>query len=104
MTATVGGAVVAPLHRHFSPKHLIEVIGEMLHLGAPVLRAYLDAPTGAWLAREGTHRLRAAFLLGWAPVLVPIPWWRTQAALERARFAAIEYGYAFPQVLVNAHG
>lgn len=95
-------AIVAPLHRYFSPAHLVDVMDEMQRRGAPLLRAYFDAPSGAWFAREGTHRLRAAFLLGVAPALTPIPWWRTAAALERARFAAIEYGYAFPRVQVTA--
>lgn len=51
-------------------------------------------------AMEGTHRLRAAWILGLAPVLVRVAWWRSAAALERARFAAIEYGYSFPRVEV----
>lgn len=93
--------IVAPLHRYFSPDHLVDVIGEMRRRGAPTLRAYFDASSGAWLAREGTHRLRAAFLLRVAPVLISITWWRSGAALERARFAAIEYGYAFHRVQVT---
>lgn len=92
--------VVAPLHRYYSPPHLMEVVRAMRTLGPPRLRAFLDEHTGAWLAAEGTHRLRAARLLGVAPVLVPIRWWRTRAALARARFAAIEYGHAFPRVEV----
>lgn len=92
--------IVAPLHRHFSQDHLERVILEMRRRGAPVIRAYQDE--SAWLAREGTHRLRAAFLLGIAPILVAVPWWRSRAALERARFAAIEYGYVFPAPGGNA--
>ncbi len=90
--------IISPLHRHFSPEHLAHVIGEMRRRGSPVIRAHFDASSGAWLAREGTHRLRAAFLLGLAPALVPIAWWRGRPALERARFAAIEYGYSFPAI------
>lgn len=67
----------------------------MHQLGAPSLRAFWDAPYGVWFAYEGTHRLRAAFLLGLMPTLIPIAWWRSAAALTRARFAAVEYGYAF---------
>lgn len=87
--------IVAPLHRHFSQEHLVEVIGEMRRLGPPVLRAHRDAVTGMWFEREGTHRLRAAHSLELTPILVPVQWWRTRAALERARWAALEYGYAF---------
>lgn len=92
--------IITPLHRYFRPDHLEEVVVEMRRRGAPVLRAYFDAPSGAWLASEGTHRIRAAFLLGIAPVLVPIAWWRSGPALVRARFAAIEYGFLFPLVQV----
>lgn len=87
--------IIAPLHRHYSPGHLVEVAHEMRRRGAPVLRAHCDSVTGMWFSREGTHRLRAAHLLGLTPVLVPVPWWRTRAALVRARWAALEYGYEF---------
>lgn len=69
-------------------------------LGPPRIRAHRDTASGVWLAAEGTHRLRAARLLGLAPVLIPVPWWRSPRSLERARFAAIEYGHAFPRVEV----
>jgi hypothetical protein len=92
--------VVAPLHRHFTPAHLDDVARTMLSLGPPRIHAYLDAVTGAWFAREGTHRLRAAIALGFAPIMVPVRWWRSASALARARCAAIEYGYAFPRVEV----
>ena len=87
--------IVAPLHRHFSATHLVAVMQEMRVRGAPRLRAHHDAGTGFWLAMEGTHRLRAAYQLGLRPVLIPIPWWRGGPALERARFAALDYGYDF---------
>lgn len=93
--------IVAPLHRYFSSTHLDDVIGTMAQLGAPRIRAYFDTESAAWLAYEGTHRLRAAFALGLAPILIPIAWWRTRAALVRARFAAIDYGYAFSRVQVQ---
>jgi hypothetical protein len=92
--------VVSPLHRHYSPAHLDHVAAQMRQLGAPRLRGYHDATSGCWLLAEGTHRIRAAKLLGLAPVLIPVPWWRSQAALDRARFAAAEYGYLFPVVKV----
>lgn len=88
--------IVAPPHRHFSPYHLAGVVQEMRRLGPPRIRAHFDAASGFWLSREGTHRLRAAKALGVAPVMVPIPWWRSRASLERARFAAMDYGHVFP--------
>lgn len=88
--------LIAPLHRHFRPHHLALVSAQMAVLGAPVLRAFFDPSTGAWLAREGSHRLRAAHRLGLVPRLVMTPWWRSLAALERARYAAAQYGLVFP--------
>lgn len=92
--------VVTPLHEHFSPPHLEHVVSEMRRLGAPRIRAYLDVETGAWLAQEGTHRLRAALRLGIAPVMVHVRWPRSREALERARFAAIERGHVFDRIEV----
>jgi hypothetical protein len=100
--AVVTASVVSPLHRYFSPAHLDDVAREMRQRGSPVLRAHRDLTSGAWFAMEGTHRLRAAFILGLEPVLVPISWWRTRSALHRARFAAAEYGYMFKSVRVAA--
>lgn len=92
--------VVSPLHRYFSQAHLEHVAAQMCELGAPRLRGYYDEATGCWLLMEGTHRIRAAKLLGLAPALISVPWWRSAAALERARFAAAEYGCLFPVVNV----
>ncbi len=92
--------LVNPLHHYFTPTHLDHVIGEMRKRGAPVLRAYHDGEV--WHAREGTHRLRAALALGLTPVLVPVPWWRTRASLERARYAAIRNAHTFARVEVRA--
>lgn len=90
--------IVSPLHRYFSQAHLEHVAAQMRELGAPRLRGYHDATSGCWLLMEGTHRIRAAKQLGLTPVLISVPWWRSAAALERARFAAAEYGYLFPVV------
>lgn len=87
--------IVNPLHAYYSPAHLEHVIAEMRQRGAPVLRAHYDREAGIWHAREGTHRLRAAKALGLTPVLVPVPWRRTQAALVRARFRAARNAHAF---------
>lgn len=90
--------IVNPLHHYYRPAHLAHVIGEMRRLGPPRLRGYFDGEV--WHMREGTHRLRAAKALGLAPVLVPVPWRKTRAALERARFAAVRNGHVFDRVVV----
>lgn len=99
--------IVCPLHHYHRPDHLEHVIAEMHRRGAPVLRAHFDGE--AWFAREGTHRLRAALLLGFVPVLVPVPWPRTLAALERARFAAMRHSHLFDRIEIcsdvsSSHG
>ncbi len=88
--------LVTPLHAHFRQDHLEHVIGEMRRRGPPVLRAYFDGEV--WYAREGTHRLRAAKILGVVPILRSVPWWRTRASLERARFAAVRNAHEFERV------
>jgi hypothetical protein len=91
---------VTPLHRYYYPGHLDHVCAEMRVLGAPALRGYFDTETGAWLLREGTHRIRAAHILGVVPRLIHVKWWRTRQSLERAQFAAREYGLEFARVVV----
>lgn len=93
--------VVTPLHAYYSPARLARVIAEMGELGAPRIRAHLDEVSGAWFAREGTHRLRAALALGVAPILIPVAWWRSRVALQRARFAAVIRGHLFPLVEIR---
>lgn len=93
--------IVTPLHDHHSPSHLDHVVREMTRRGPPRIRAHHDAQTGAWFALEGTHRLRAAKLLGVAPVLVRSAWRRGAVALERARFAAAIRGHEFDRVTVE---
>ncbi len=92
--------VVTPLHAHYSPAHLDQVIAAMRRMGPPRIRAYFDAPSGTWFAQEGTHRLRAAAELGVAPVMVPVQWRRGRKALARARHAASRRGHLFPRVEV----
>ena len=87
--------IVVPLHEHFSPARLAMVIEKMRTMGAPRIRAYFDAMSRAWCSLEGTHRLRAARLLGLQPVFVPVAWPRTRAALERARHHAVQHGHLF---------
>jgi len=96
LTMTV---IVNPLHWYHRPAHLEHVTREMRRRGAPRIRAYFDGEV--WHCKEGTHRLRAALALNVAPVMVPIPWWRGKASLERARFAAMRNGHAFPRVEVS---
>lgn len=53
-------------HDHFEATHLVEVINEMLTLGAPIIRVfYVDEDV--YQAIEGCHRLRAAAALGITP-------------------------------------
>ena len=93
--------IVCPLHWYYSADHLAEVQAEMVRRGPPRLRGYLDEVSGAFLLREGTHRVRAAQRLGLVPVLVPIPWWRARARLDRARVAATTRGLRFPEVSIS---
>jgi hypothetical protein len=93
--------IICPLHWYFSPAHLAEVEAEMRRRGPPTLRGHLDAVSGAFLLREGTHRIRAARRLGLAPVLVCVPWWRTPQALANARVAAERRGLVFERVTVR---
>lgn len=92
--------IVTPLHAHYREEHLTRVIGQMRMLGAPRIKAHLDEESGAWMAYEGTHRLRAALWLGLTPIMLPRPWYRSQRALEDARFAAIQRGHVFQRVEV----
>ena len=87
--------VVNPLHGYFRQDHLVHVVGEMRRRGAPKIRAFYDAEVGIWHAREGSHRLRAAVLLGLLPELVSVPWDKTRAALYRARIAADRHAHVF---------
>lgn len=69
-----------------------------------VLRRSLEGMTPEWAAwvwhmKEGTHRLRAAKALGIAPTLVHVPWWRTKAALERARYGTVLRAHEFERVV-----
>jgi hypothetical protein len=91
--------VVNPLHHYYRPAHLDHVIGEMRRLGPPVLRAHFDGEI--WHAREGTHRLRAAKALGLIPVLRAVPWPKSRASLERARFSAPLTAHLFDRVEVT---
>lgn len=92
------GIVVCPLHWYFRPDHLAEVEAEMVRRGPPTLRGHLDVATGAFLLREGTHRIRAAHRLGLVPTLVAVPWWRPRQRLENARRAAVRRGLVFERV------
>lgn len=91
-------ALVTPLHAHYSADKLRRVVDDMRRMGRPRIRAYYDPAADAWLALEGTHRLRAAAVLGISPVMVPTAWPRSRKALERARFAAAHRGHVFPSV------
>lgn len=65
------GVIVTPPHRHFSLSRLQDVITKMARLGQPMIRAYYDSESDTWLCEEGTHRLRAAKLVGAVPIMIP---------------------------------
>jgi hypothetical protein len=92
--------IVCPLHLHFDPGHLGAVCAEMGWIGPPVLRGHLDAESGAVMLREGTHRIHAAEMLELVPTILLVPWWRSRAALVRARIAAKRRGLVFPVVVL----
>lgn len=94
--------LVCPLHWYFRPSHVDDVAAEMARRGPPRLHGFFDRHSGAFLLREGTHRIRAAHRLGLAPVLVSIPWWRAKGRLSSARIAAERRGLSFPEVVLEA--
>lgn len=91
--------VVCPLHRYYDELHLEHVAQQMETRGPPVLRGAIVGELV--LLREGTHRIRAASRLGLVPIIVPIRWWRTRAALARAHFSAARYGLTFERIEVR---
>lgn len=92
---------VCPLHWYHTPSRLHAVVEEMRERGAPTLRGYRDPLTGAVLLREGCHRIRAAYALDLAPILVEIPWWRSSASLERARYVAFSHALPFERWILR---
>lgn len=92
--------IICPLHWYLDPVRLEEVVETMLERGAPTLRGHIDRETGVALLREGTHRIHAANRIGLAPRIVPVSWWRSAAALDRARVAAVRRGLSFDRVEV----
>lgn len=87
--------VVCTLHWYFDERHLADVMAEMQRRGPPRLRGFIDDGSGAFMLREGTHRINAAHRLGVAPVLVCVPWWRSRRSLVNARHAARIRGLTF---------
>ena len=71
--------IVNPLHHYFRPDHLEHVVGEI----------------------EGTHRLRAAKVLGVVPVLVHVRWTKGVNALVRARARVPSTAHSFDRVVVR---
>jgi hypothetical protein len=69
------------VHSHFDGKHLIEVMTEMLTLGAPIIRA-VDLGDGEWQALEGCHRIRAAHALGLTPIINEVEYSETVTVNE----------------------
>lgn len=88
---------VCTLHWYFSEGHLLEVVQEMRRRGPPELRGFHDPGAGV-LLKEGTHRIRAAGVLGLTPVIRLVPWWRSRESLQRARYALRDRGLEFERV------
>lgn len=61
-------------HDHFDAAHLASVIAEMEALGAPVIKAVRMEAHDAWVALEGSHRIRAAHELGLDPQIEEVEW------------------------------
>ena len=78
---------IVPLHDYFCERRLIRVLTQMRELGPPALQASLAAD-GRWYLREGSHRIRAAVLLRWPILLIPVPGVMNAKALERAAYRA----------------
>lgn len=56
-------------HNHYDDEHLANVWHEMKSLGAPTIKAAWLSVYNAWMALEGCHRIRAAYMLGKMPVI-----------------------------------
>lgn len=63
---------IALFHKHYTEKHMAEVMVEMENLGSPTIRAIWSDLYGMWLAVEGCHRIRAAKELGLEPIIEDI--------------------------------
>ena len=101
MGVHVAMVIVNPLHWYHRPDHLARVVEQMRLMGPPTIRASWDEVGGLWHAHEGTHRLRAALVLGMAPTLVPVPWRRSADAKVRARYAALRMAHTFDRVTIR---
>jgi len=61
-------------HNHFDAQHLAAVESKMRTLGAPTIKAVWMDAHDAWVAIEGSHRLRAAAALGITPIIDEVEW------------------------------
>ena len=61
-------------HDHYDPEHLDSVVSEMRTLGTPTIKAVYMPNWDAWVALEGSHRIRAAAALGLTPVIDEVEW------------------------------
>lgn len=60
------------LHSHYEQEHLEQIIEEMKILGTPSIKAIWMECWNSWVALEGCHRLRAAYVLGLIPEIEEI--------------------------------
>lgn len=62
-------------HDHFDADHLEAVVAEMRVLGAPTIKAVdMTDLYGAFVSLEGSHRIRAAAILGLKPIIDEVEW------------------------------
>lgn len=89
-------------HDHFDADHLAAVIKQMQSLGAPTIKAVRMDVHGAWVALEGSHRIRAAFELGLEPHIEDIEWSDTITTDEVVP-GSFEDTWTIEQVCDDAH-
>lgn len=61
-------------HDHFDAAHLESVKAQMAVLGAPTIKGVWMECYNAWVALEGSHRLRSAAELGFVPLIDEVDW------------------------------
>ena len=60
---------IALCQKHYDMDHLKMVMRQMEKMGAPTIRCVFMPCYHHWAALEGTHRLRAAHILGLTPII-----------------------------------
>src|SRR5690554_4562897 len=89
-------------HDHFDAAHLETVKAEMETLGAPTIKAVWMENYGAWVALEGSHRIRAAAALGLVPEIDEVEWSDT-ATTDDVVPGSYEDAWTIEQICDDAH-